>query len=264
MTNLLQYATVVFDCDGVVLDSNRIKTEAFRTAALPWGETAAEALVAHHLSNGGVSRYEKLASFFEHILPEHAPGTIPGRDGPDLQTMLDVYARATRSGLMNCPVADRLEDLRAATPLARWMIVSGGDQKELRTVFGQRKLAHLFDAGIFGSPETKSRILEREIGSGAIRFPALFFGDSRLDHKVAHSHGIEFIFVSQWTDFQAWQTYVDRHALTVIPGLASLLPESNRQAPPQGTASAVGFHARNRDSLPAASSGALLSARKQK
>ena len=59
----IDYATLVFDCDGGVLDSNRIKTEAFRSAALPWGEAAAQALVDHHIGHGGVSRVAKFGHF---------------------------------------------------------------------------------------------------------------------------------------------------------------------------------------------------------
>ncbi|NLC22432.1 MAG: HAD family hydrolase, partial [Halomonadaceae bacterium] len=33
---LKAYLTLVFDCDGVVLDSNRVKTEAFYQATLPY------------------------------------------------------------------------------------------------------------------------------------------------------------------------------------------------------------------------------------
>lgn len=48
--------TLVFDCDGVVLNSNRIKTEAFRVVAAPYGDAAAGALVQYHLAHGGISR----------------------------------------------------------------------------------------------------------------------------------------------------------------------------------------------------------------
>ncbi|UQB43268.1 hypothetical protein JX580_05170 [Thiomicrospira microaerophila] len=43
------------------------------------------------------------------------------------------------------------------TPRANWLIVSGGDQQELRGVFAARDLAKYFEGGIFGSPETKMR-----------------------------------------------------------------------------------------------------------
>ncbi|MFH7588150.1 HAD family hydrolase, partial [Oceanimonas smirnovii] len=57
------YVTLVFDCDGVVLNSNKVKTEAFYKAALPYGEAAAQAMVDYHVAHGGVSRYKKFAYF---------------------------------------------------------------------------------------------------------------------------------------------------------------------------------------------------------
>ena len=38
---ITDYASLVFDCDGVVLNSNKVKTEAFYQAVLPYGEAAA-------------------------------------------------------------------------------------------------------------------------------------------------------------------------------------------------------------------------------
>ena len=60
--------------------------------------------------------------------------------------------------LRDCEVAPDLIELRQATPDVRWMIISGGDQAELREIFAQRNLTGLFDAGIFGSPDNKDLI----------------------------------------------------------------------------------------------------------
>lgn len=211
---LASYATLVFDCDGVVLDSNRVKTEAFRQAGLSYGAAAAEALVAYHVAHGGVSRYAKFAHFLEHI--------VPGQDGPGREALLSAYAAAVREGLANCGVAEGLKELRAATPDARWMIVSGGDQAELREIFAARGLAGLFDGGIFGSPDTKDAILAREIAAGGIRRPALFLGDSRYDHEAASKADLDFIFVSGWSEFDGWPEYIRRHELQTVPGIAGL------------------------------------------
>ena len=100
--NVADYATMVFDCDGVVLDSNRIKTEAFRTAARPYGKAAADALAAHHVANGGISRYAKFAHFIDHIVPTHAPGQA----GPDITEMLETFASQVYKGLSHCDVAE--------------------------------------------------------------------------------------------------------------------------------------------------------------
>lgn len=201
------YSTLVFDCDGVVLDSNRIKTEAFRAAALPWGKAAAEALVEHHVSNGGISRHRKFAHFLDSILPKHAPSGIPGHDGPGLEELLASYALEVRQGLMTCVVAEGLEVLRSATPHTRWCIVSGGDQAELREIFAARGLDRFFDGGIFGSPDSKDIILEREISRGTIRKPGLFLGDSLYDFAASQTAGLDFLFLHGWTEVKDWKTY---------------------------------------------------------
>lgn len=166
------YTTLVFDCDGVVLDSNKVKTEAFYQATLPYGKAAARDMVDYHVANGGVSRYKKFAHFLEKIAPNHTT-----QQGPDLEALLQAYAGYVREGLLSCEAASGLEALRRQTPNARWLIVSGGDQAELRDVFAQRGIAKWFDGGIFGSPDTKDEILARELASGNIQPPALFLGD---------------------------------------------------------------------------------------
>ncbi|MFD1510677.1 HAD family hydrolase [Lacimonas salitolerans] len=220
---LSDYSTLVFDCDGVVLDSNRIKTEAFRIAAQPWGAAAAGALVAHHVANGGISRHLKFAHFLDAILPEHAPGAVPGRDGPGLEELLSAYAQSVRAGLMSCAVAEGLEALRAATPDAHWLIVSGGDQAELREIFAARGLDGLFDGGIFGSPDSKDTILTREQAGGRIEAPALFLGDSRYDHEAASAAGLDFIFVSGWSEFHGWQEYCANREIRSIESASQIL-----------------------------------------
>jgi phosphoglycolate phosphatase-like HAD superfamily hydrolase len=142
------------------------------------------------VANGGISRHRKFAYFLETILPQHAPTAVPGVDGPGLDELLGSYAQAVRGGLMTCAVAEGLEDLRAQTPDATWCIVSGGDQAELREIFAARGLDHLFDGGIFGSPDSKDVILAREMESGAqSSIPALFLGDSRYDYEAAQRAG---------------------------------------------------------------------------
>ncbi|ROQ20058.1 phosphoglycolate phosphatase-like HAD superfamily hydrolase [Marinimicrobium koreense] len=211
-----QYRTIVFDCDGVILDSNKVKTEAFYQAALPYGEEAARALVQYHVSNGGISRYVK----FEAFLSELAPAGTPG---PGLDELLERYASSVKQGLLECRVTEGLDELRAATPKASWLVASGGDQNELRSVFAQRELASLFDGGIFGSPDDKKVILQRELAALPDDKPALFIGDSRYDHEVAQTFGLDFVFVSQWTEFSGWEAYCRSHGIPVVDAPRDLL-----------------------------------------
>lgn len=221
---ITDYSALVFDCDGVLLDSNRVKTDAFRQTALPFGEAAAQALVDYHVSRGGVSRYAKFRHFLDEIAPQHAPGM----GGPDLhkiglEDLLAAYADAVQTGLMACAVTPGLAELRRATPGIPWLIVSGGDQAELRRVFARRDLDSYFDGGIFGSPDSKDEILGREFASGRLSHPALFLGDSRYDHIAAGRAGLDFVFISGWSEMPAWQDYLATHGLDSVERVADLL-----------------------------------------
>lgn len=201
--DLLSYQTFIFDCDGVILNSNKIKTEAFYQTALAYGEAAAEALVVYHIENGGVSRYKKFAYFLNEIVPALARKV----SGPNQEVLLEHYAETVLDGLLNCEVVEGLDELRLKTIHANWLIVSGSDQVELRHVFAQRGLDKYFNGGIFGSPDTKEEILDREIKNGNIQQPALFLGDSKYDHKVAQLAGLDFVFLTAWTEVKDWEKW---------------------------------------------------------
>lgn len=190
--NLTQYQTLVFDCDGVVLNSNKVKTEAFYQAALPYGEAAAQQLVDYHVARGGISRYKKFAWFVQNV--------VPGQHGPNLEQLLTAYATEVRHGLLTCDIAEGLVQLREKTSHANWLIVSGGDQAELRQVFAKRGLESLFDGGIFGSPDSKEIILTRELALKNIRTPALFIGDSEYDYLASKATGLDFVFLTKWSE----------------------------------------------------------------
>jgi phosphoglycolate phosphatase-like HAD superfamily hydrolase len=59
---------LVFDCDGVILDSVPVKTRAFARLAEPFGPEARDRFVMYHTVHGGVSRYKKFEWFFREVL----------------------------------------------------------------------------------------------------------------------------------------------------------------------------------------------------
>lgn len=199
--DLKKYQTFIFDCDGVVLNSNNIKTEAFYTVARSYGSIPAQILVDYHLENGGVSRYKKLEYFLTEIL-----GKIFNQ--PELNVLLKIFGEEVKKALLVSGVADGLDELRNKTKHANWLIVSGGDQSELRDVFAARGLDDYFDGGIFGSPDNKHDILNREILSGNIKGEALFLGDSKYDYQSAINAKLSFLFITNWTDVKCWEDWV--------------------------------------------------------
>lgn len=195
-----KYKTFIFDCDGVVLNSNAVKTSAFRSTAEEYGVESSDALVEYHIRNGGISRYRKFDYFLRSIVGTQVTPLA-------LDSLVSKYAKRVRRGLLECEIAPGLEELRLKTPGVRWLLASGGDQAELREVFAARRIDLWFDGGIFGSPDSKEIILSREIANENAALPALFFGDSRYDHVAATGAGLDFAFVSGWTEFELWPKY---------------------------------------------------------
>lgn len=209
-----RYKTIIFDCDGVILNSNKIKTEAFYKVCLPFGREFASEMVDFHRANGGISRNEKFKYFINNILPENKIANI------DL--LLSSYAELVQQDLLICEISGALSFLKEKYPEPRWVVISGGNQEELRKLFTTLKIDGYFDGGVFGSPQNKETILSRELNNNNIEYPALFLGDSFYDHRVAQLYGVDFIFLSGWTEASDWKSYVKKHKVKTIKSLGEL------------------------------------------
>ena len=211
-----QYRCWVFDCDGVLLNSNAIKTQAFHDVGMHYGQAVADKLAAYHVTHGGISRFIKFQYLFSDILGREP---IAG----EMDHVLKQFSTAAKSHLLQCPLAPRihevLETVAATGPV---YVVSGGMQDELRDIFTQRGLDQYFTA-IYGSPDTKDTILKRERENGTMPDPALFIGDARYDFEVAYRFGIDFVFASEWSEFSGWQDYFHDKSVPVIQSIQDLL-----------------------------------------
>ncbi len=209
----------MFDCDGVVLNSNHLKIQAYFDVAIQFGasQAQAQALVDHHIALGGISRYPKFEYFLREIM--HQAVTEDA-----MHQLLQSFTSQVKSLLSTCEISPGLDALKKVTKTAKWMILSGGDQTEIREIFKLRGMDSFFEAGIFGSPDNKDQVLNREKNNGNIQFPALFIGDSRYDYQASTQAGLDFVFLSDWTDFQSWQDYCEQHHIKVLKNLGMLVP----------------------------------------
>ena len=206
------YARVVFDCDGVLLDSNELKSEMMGSAL---GDEPAEhiaAFVAYHRATGGVSRYVKYRHYFTEMYP---------RDNceKEIEAAINRYAALVREGLLNCATLPGVSALlnRLAAAGIPCFINSGGDEEELREVMTARGMAQRFTA-IFGSPATKSENLGR-IAAITNGMPALFIGDAKSDLDAAEADGLDFLFVSGISEWEDGPDYCRHNGLAQIDTL---------------------------------------------
>ena len=209
------YKTLIFDCDGVILNSNLVKTRAFYLASKKYGKHAAQALVDYHVENGGVSRFKKFEYLFSHILKRPF-------NQSEFEELLSDFAEIVKRALLNCEVATGIKKLKQLTPNSKWLVASGGAQSELREVFHERNLDIYFEGGIFGSPTAKDEIIKEQLAKENITLPALFLGDSRFDHVVSNKFNLDFVFITKWSEFVELNQYADEHGLVKVETLESL------------------------------------------
>lgn len=209
--------TIIFDCDGVILNSNQLKTKAYYKAAFPsYGHELASSLTTYLAKNTGKPRGHFIDYFINNIVP-------PDISGPGFKELVDAVTIEIYQGLMECEVSPCLFKLREKTPDIKWLVVSGGVEKELRNVFNNRSLFDLFDGGIYGGPMTKDEILTSLFNKNHIKFPVLFLGDSKYDYEVAKKAKLDFLFVSGWSEFKDWQNYCNGNKISSIKSLCDLL-----------------------------------------
>lgn len=216
MIDLNKYSTIVFDCDGVILNSNFQKIEAYRNTALTYGASKdqAEDLVAYHVKLTGISRYVKFEYFLKKIMGEDITDS-------SMKKLVDNLNKEVISLLKHCEIASGIEKLKSQTNNSKWMIASGGDQEELRFLFKEKSITSYFDGGIYGSPSSKHQIIEKKLKNKHF-LPALFLGDSLYDIQTAQKFHLDFIFVYGWTDLKDWKKICDENNLIYVEKIQDL------------------------------------------
>ena len=180
------FRAIVFDFDGVILDSVAIKGRAFRGLFPEHPEHAARFERFHH-ENAGLSRHLKIAWFYRELLGHTA-------SEQEIERAASRFGEIVAGEMRTCPfVAGATHFLDAHAGAVPMFVASGTPEAELRELVAARGLRRYFD-GVFGAPAAKSEIL----AGIARRFdvaPAhlLFVGDGKQDAEAAREVGVRFV-----------------------------------------------------------------------
>ena len=216
MINMDKYDFFIFDCDGVILDSNKLKSNAFAEALPNEPPDLVAEFVQYHKQNGGISRYEKFRYYFEEMKKQVEAEA-------EIDKALNNFAAIVSEGLLKCNyIPGVVEIIRELFNLnKRLFVVSGSDEKELIQVFRQRGIDHYFE-NIYGSPDTKPDILKRELEQGLLKSPMVYIGDSKHDYECAKRYNSDFIFMTQYSEFVGWQKYFKDKPVFITSNLKAL------------------------------------------
>ncbi|QHA08063.1 HAD hydrolase-like protein [Streptomyces broussonetiae] len=206
---LARYPVVVFDLDGVLVDSNELKVECVRAAFAGFPGNLVERFTDEFRRTFGRSRREHFVAF-------HRMSVEHGLASPDFEAFYDQHAGAYADQLARrypeaplCAHAAETVQGLAARDIPLY-VATGTLGDEAVKVLDAGGLLGAFRA-VLGGEEPKSRRLAEILRqAGADARDVVLVGDSRQDVLAADELGIDFLLVTRYGFFPPDQVLRDR------------------------------------------------------
>lgn len=186
---------IFFDFDGVIVDSNATKTEAFRSLFENYDHNLVAEIVAYHRRHGGISRVEKIRYAHQHIIKNQL-------SDEELKDWAAAYADLVMEKVIAIEWIDGakefLDNKQDSLPI---FVISGTPEDELQNIIERRKMSGYFQK-VLGSPIKKPDHVRNILSE--YRFNpecCVFVGDALTDLHAAQETGLHFIGIQGEVDF---------------------------------------------------------------
>ena len=208
----MRFDALVFDFDGVLVDSIDVKTRAFEQLYAAYGPEVRARVVAYHLAHGGTSRYEKF---------RHFHGAFLGRalDAAEEASLGRQFSALVEDAVVRAPwMRGAREFVEAHYRRLPLFVASATPDEELKRIIERRGMAHYF-ADTQGAPATKGEIVAAFVSRHHLRpGHVLMIGDARADYAGAQEAGVQFLGVAA----AAPQDFPE--SVPLVPDLTGLEP----------------------------------------
>lgn len=207
------WQAIIFDFDGVVVESGEIKTQAFANLYREYGEVVMAEVAKYHVLNGGMSRYHKFRYFQEELL-EKSPLTTEEERQLD-QRFSELVVEAV---IASAPVPGAAELIQREAGRIPLFVASGTPETELNTIVVRRGLGSYFTA-VRGSPTPKQKLIADILTTHRLQPErVLMIGDALIDYQSAAVNNVAFIGRVRPGDQNPFPAHVN-----VLPDLSPLL-----------------------------------------
>lgn len=184
----VDWQAIIFDFDGVVVESGKIKTQAFAELYRSYGENIVAKVVQFHTQNGGMSRYRKFRHFQEHLL--HQP---PLTEAEERQLDIRFSELVVEAVIAAEAVPGAIELIRQQSRKIPLFVASGTPEIELKVIVERRGLAPYFTA-VRGAPALKKTIIAEILVAHNLQpETVLMIGDAMADLEGAQANNTAFL-----------------------------------------------------------------------
>ncbi len=202
----------LFDCDGVLLDTNNLKISALKNALKKVGASEDFIKIAcrNFRKNFGISRLDHFRDFElietdSFLLTKHL----------SFQAM-SLYSDNVISLYQECPIIMDTKSYISQLPSSeKIFVVSASDQIELRSILPNH-FPNILPSNIFGGPTSKVENIANILNNISYK-EAILYGDSTHDARAAKFHDIKFIGLYEYAaDADSLFKFCKTNSMTIL------------------------------------------------
>lgn len=178
---------IIFDFDGVLVDSVDIKTRAFANLFEDKSPEIVKAVVEHHLAHGSMSRFDKIRHYYKEFLKQPLTDEM-------LNSLCNRFAEIVFEEVIRAPYVEGAKEfLDNYSKLYECYVISGTPESELREIIIRRNMNDYF-CGVYGAPRKKVEIIKEILDTTDCNpQEVVFIGDDLPDYEAVKMNGVKFI-----------------------------------------------------------------------
>lgn len=184
----MNYDAIFFDWDGVITDSVNIKTESYCDMFEKFGTDIQEKVKAHHLMNGGMSRFEKFKLYYKDFL-----GIEINQD--KVTELSEKFSKLVKEKVASAPFIDgAVETIKQQYENGvKLFVVTGTPTAEIKEIAKEKGIDKYF-LEFCGSPKKKAIWVFELLQKYNLKPEnCLFIGDAMADYNAAKECNLNFL-----------------------------------------------------------------------
>ncbi len=210
MSDLDSIKCLLFDLDGVILDTLKLKGQIFVEIFKDFPELS-DRILKYHLDNGGVSRRIKIQYISEFIMNRKITQN-------ELESMCDLFSELIKDNLTNIELLPNVKYVLGELKKLGFSIfsISSMPMTEAELILSHLSVRHYFN-GIIDTSNGKINAIKKFISQQKLSTnKILYLGDSNEDLNAALTHNIRFILVGNSTVKYNSQVYLQSSNIDVL------------------------------------------------
>jgi HAD superfamily hydrolase (TIGR01549 family) len=177
---------IIFDFDGVILESNQVKIDGFYKLFIEFGKDKAVEISNYFKSNAGLSRYDIIRYFFLNFYKEEISKN-------KLEFYGKKYSDIVKEEVIKTEFVEGCKEFIQSNKYYSLFIVSSSDEKDLIEICQKIDVDKYFKK-ILGSPTKKEFNIKKIIDDYNLKKnETIYIGDSINDYHATKKNELLFI-----------------------------------------------------------------------